>query len=116
MSVLKIDVTSEGAETLSKLEAFCEKNTKALPVFTMRLNASAISDQIAAIKRLLVEVAHDDSISKKAKDELAGFLADISLQLKRALQGNMVATRLTAASVSKGQALPGGLRGVAVRF
>jgi hypothetical protein len=30
MAVLKIEVTGEGAEMLSKLEAFCEKKKKAL--------------------------------------------------------------------------------------
>ncbi len=115
MSVLKIEPTHEGERILPALEAFCERTKQPVPPLSINFDASAVTDQIAAIKRLLLEVAHDDSISAKTKQELSQFLADISQQLKRALQGHMVATKLTACAVVPGQSLPGGLRGVRVQ-
>ena len=81
----------------------------------MEFNASAVSGQIVGIRRLLEDIASDDSISAKAKEDLNNFLFNISNQLKKSLQGSFVPTMMTAAAVVHGQPLRGGLRGVRVQ-
>jgi hypothetical protein len=106
MSVIKIELQNKRAELLfGAVEKLAEAKQLAAPALSVELEAGAVTEQLAYVKRLLIEIAADDTISEKAKKELSDFLAGLSLSLKRALQGSFRASGLTAASVHRGHAM-----------
>jgi hypothetical protein len=122
MSVLKITYILEGQKIAPKLEEYCEGQKKQVLRPSVDLGASATSvqmgtspilDRIAEIKKLGDQIAKDGSINKRTKDDFFNFLACVSLQHKRALQGNFTPTSMTTASLHPGQLLSG-LQGVRV--
>lgn len=116
MSVIKIELQNKRAELLfAAVEKIAEEKKLASPELSVELEAGAVADQIGYIKQLLIAIEADDGISEKAKAELSDFLASMSLNLKRALQGNLHpgGSGLTAAAVVKGHVLPK-LQGIAV--
>ncbi len=106
MSILKIELQNKRAEHLyAGVEKYAEAKKLHAPSLSIELEASAVSDQISYAKQLLIAIAADEGISDKVKGELTEFLAEISLSLKRALQGSYRTGALTAASVQRGHAL-----------
>jgi len=112
MSFLLIETLEAARKIRSELDEFCEKRGLTAPATSLEFEADAITDQILAIKRLLVELAPDDTISDKTKSDLAEYLASMSLSLKRSLQGQLVPTELTGARLSASQAGLSELHGI----
>ncbi len=138
MSVLKIEPTPEGDRILPvleiyyidrgqqiapKLEEYFENQKKAIlqasvdlgaSATSVQMGASAVLDKMEEVGHLLEQIAEDNSISKKAREDYSNFLACVSLQYKRALHGDFRPTTMTAARLHPGHLLSGGLRGVRV--
>ncbi len=106
MSVIQINVHPAAQQRLEALEAYCQKNNLQQPRMTIDLEAGAVAEQIAYVKQLLVQIAVDKDIADTSKEELSNFLAQISLQLKRIMQGSsMRQTALTSSRLAAGKAM-----------
>jgi hypothetical protein len=105
MSVLKLEPNTREKILYGAIEKLAESKHLSAPSLAIELEASAISDQIGYVKQLLIAIAADDGISDKIKGELTAFLAEISLTLKRAIQGGGIRAGGLTASVQKGHVL-----------